>query len=395
MKKISKRALTLVLALIMAVTILPTNIFSTTAYAASFVKGDKLSYGSYPQSLVTDVSILALLDAAALGADNTVTLSSGKYLKVNFSKYTPYFATSPATDEYSYQDDNGYRINTTYWFKFDPIVWRVLYSKTGELYLLSEKVLNSLAYNSAETSSMTWSACSLRKWLNGTFYNTAFTTTQKVNIKNSYTLNPDNPDTYKDGGPNTYDKIFLISYPDSLNTAYGFSNNYNATDIKRRDSGTDYAKCMGLNTNIDEPLFNGNCSWWLRTPASGDAGASRVLFGGQTDDYYVSDIDADYGVRPAIKLVIGVPANFKAVKASSTSIKVSWSAVAGATGYQVYLATSSTGASVLLKSVTTTSFTDTKLTKNKTYYYKVRAYKTISGKSIMGSFTSQKSAKPY
>jgi len=395
MKKISKRAFTLVLALIMAATILPTNLFSTTAYAASFVKGDKLSYGSYPQSQVTDATILAQLNAAALGADNTVTLSSGKYLKVNFSKYTPIYPDYPANEENSYQDNNGYLVNTTYWFKFEPIVWRVLYSKTGELYLMSEKVLNSMAFNNAETSSMTWSACSLRKWLNGTFYNTAFSVTQKANIKNNYTLNPDNPDTYRDGGANTYDKVFLISYTDSLNTAYGFSSNPYATDTKRRDTGTDYARCMGLNMNIDEPMFNHNCFWWLRTPGGSDAGFSRVKFGGESDDYCIEVNSAYYGVRPAIKLVVGVPANFKAVKASSSSIKVSWSAVAGATGYQVYRATSSTGASVLLKSVTMTSFTDTKLTKNKTYYYKVRAYKTISGKSIMGSFTSQKSAKPY
>ncbi|MEI6579256.1 MAG: DUF6273 domain-containing protein [Eubacteriales bacterium] len=394
MKKISKRALTLVLALVMTATVLPTNIFSTTAYAASFVKGDKLSYGSYPQSKVTDANILSQLNSAALGTDNTVTLSGGKYLKVNFSKYTPYYSTSPATFEYSYQDDNGYVVNTTYWFKFEPIVWRVLYSKTGELYLLSDKVLDSQAYNNADTD-ITWANSSLRKWLNSSFYNIAFSVSQKANIKNSYNVNPNNPDSYAKGGASTNDKIFLISYPDSLNSSYGFSSDPNFTDAKRRDTGTDYAKCMGLNTNIDETQFNGNCYWWLRTPGGNDAGASRVKFGGESDNYNIIAIDADYGVCPAFKLIVTVPANFKAVKASSTSIKVSWSAVAGATGYQVYRSTTSTGAPVLLKSITTASFTDTKLTKNKTYYYKVRAYKTISSKSVIGSFTSVKSAKPF
>jgi len=393
MKKISKRALTLVLALIMAVTILPTNIFSTTAYAASFVKGDKLSYGSYPQSKVTDATILAQLNAAYV-TNPVVTIPSGKYLRVNFSAYTPFYSNYPATEDNSYQDENGYIINTTYWFKYEPIVWRVLYSKTGELYLMAEKLLDSQAYNHTDTD-MTWANSSLRKWLNGTFYNTAFSTVEKANVKNSYNLNPDNTDSYAHGGASTYDKIFLISYKDSTTAAYGFNSDFSIYDTKRRDQGTDYAKCMGLNYNLLDAVYNGNSIWWLRSPGGNDAGASRVRTDGFSDDYNVSINDASYGVRPAFKLVVGVPANFKAVRASSSSIKVSWSGVAGATGYQVYRATSSTGASVLLKSVTTTSFTDTKLTKNKAYFYKVRAYKTIGSKSVIGAFTSVKSAKPY
>lgn len=83
--------------------------------------------------------------------------------------------------------------------------------------------------------------------------------------------------------------------------------------------------------------------------------------------------------KPALKKPTGV----KAAKASSTSVKVSWSRVNGASGYKVYRATSKSGKYSLVKTVSsgkTVSFTNTKLKKGKTYYYQVRAYRNVSGK---------------
>ena len=90
----------------------------------------------------------------------------------------------------------------------------------------------------------------------------------------------------------------------------------------------------------------------------------------------------------------GKPTNVKAASASSTSIKISWSAVSGATGYQVWRSTSSTGTFTSLGNVTTTSKTSTGLTAGKTYYYKVRAYTEVNGSKIYGAYSSVVSAVP-
>lgn len=88
------------------------------------------------------------------------------------------------------------------------------------------------------------------------------------------------------------------------------------------------------------------------------------------------------------------PSGVKAVSASSASVKVSWNAVSGVTGYQVWRATSANGTYTALGSVTTTNRTCTGLTAGTKYYFKVRAYKETNGTKTYGSFSSVVSAEP-
>jgi len=106
------------------------------------------------------------------------------------------------------------------------------------------------------------------------------------------------------------------------------------------------------------------------------------------------NIFSGYSAVVSAKAVPAVPASFTAAKASSTSVKTSWKAVSGASGYEVWMATSSSGTYSKLTSTTKTTYTKTSLIKNKTYYFKVRVYKTVNGTKVYGSFTSIKSAKP-
>ena len=83
----------------------------------------------------------------------------------------------------------------------------------------------------------------------------------------------------------------------------------------------------------------------------------------------------------------------KASTVSSSSIKVSWKRVNGASGYYLYRSASKSGTYKKVATVTkgsTLSKTDTGLSSNKTYYYKVRAY--TNGK-ITGNASSYVSAK--
>ena len=91
---------------------------------------------------------------------------------------------------------------------------------------------------------------------------------------------------------------------------------------------------------------------------------------------------------------LGVPSGAKAVSASATSIKVSWSAVSGATGYQVWRSTSADSGFVAVGSVTETNRVCSSLTTGTTYYFKVRAYKEVSGSKVFGAYSSVVSAVP-
>jgi len=67
-------------------------------------------------------------------------------------------------------------------------------------------------------------------------------------------------------------------------------------------------------------------------------------------------------------------------RASANSIKISWSRIACASGYEIYQATASGGTYKKVGTVTSgsmTSWTHTNLTSGATYYYKVRSYVTL------------------
>ena len=86
------------------------------------------------------------------------------------------------------------------------------------------------------------------------------------------------------------------------------------------------------------------------------------------------------------------------VKLTSGSKKatIKWEKISGASGYEVYRATSKSGKYSKIKTITknsTVSYVNSSLTKNKTYYYKVRAYRTVNGKKIYSSYSVSKSVK--
>jgi len=257
MKTICKRSLSVLLALILSVLILPLGAFKSSASGAAaqsgYSTGDLITFGSYPQTKVTSSSLISALNAQTLQGDSTVNYGGSRYKRVYFTTVTN-----------SYQATNGYNINTVYWFKFEPIQWRVLSDTNGELFVLAEKILASRAYNQVSTN-VTWETCTMRSWLNNDFYNIAFNSTEQAKIKTSAVVNEDNPWYGTDGGNNTNDKVFLLSYSEVMNPAYGLSSIYNDYDTARRAQGTDFAKSNGLWVSTYSSYL-GNSRWWLRAP---------------------------------------------------------------------------------------------------------------------------------
>ena len=101
--------------------------------------------------------------------------------------------------------------------------------------------------------------------------------------------------------------------------------------------------------------------------------------------YWGTSVKAEFGTKPA--------AVSMTAKAGTRSAALTWSKASGASGYQIYYATSKNGDYKKLKSTKELTYKKTGLTKGRTYYFKVRAYKKVSGKTLYGAFSDIKSVK--
>ena len=344
-KNIFKSLLALTLALIMVLGVAPLSELAGVDWAGLFTPkaeaegktykvGDIVEFGSYPQSKVTDSSLVSALNGVSKTwvsygyysgdgsySDTMVqgdwmkyadfTYNGTKYRAVTFSQYRPYYTSYSSSSSYTYQDDNGYTTNNIYYFKYEPLKWRVLDPSTG--LVLCESIIDSQAYsntiykygtdpygytaywNDAEHTHYAndYATSSIRAWLNDDFYNTAFSSSQKASILTSELDNKAYSTSYSEyDSETTYDKIFLLSYSEMQNTACGFSSS-----SARQAKGTDYAKCQGLWVNSSN-----ECSYQrLRSAGNYSYYTCYVYSGGGLNSYWYVN-NTNYGVRPALKI---------------------------------------------------------------------------------------------
>ncbi len=154
----------------------------------------------------------------------------------------------------------------------EKINWIVVEKKTNKVLLVSDKVLDCKQYND-KAGATDWEFCSLRKWLNDSFYDTAFSEEEKSKILTTRISTPDNPNFGTDGGEDTTDKVFILSADEA-------SNYVGRSDVLRDVRGTDYAAANGLFFHFSEDSlsdFNFNVWSWLRTPGETYDCASKVI----------------------------------------------------------------------------------------------------------------------
>lgn len=292
MKNVSlRKPLSVLLTLLMALSVFAgLNVFpQAQAYSA----GDTISFGTYPQTKVTDENLIAELDAAEKTWTSyryySGTGGSGydglqepgdwmrfadffhageKYRAVTFDLYRPrwLYWKAEATGRYvtQYNDTyiNGYRNNTVYYFKYEPLVWRVLDPQTG--LVITESIIDSQSlcnviyenpndhkfYRGIDSTvySNDYAASDLRAWMNCQFYATAFSDGQKAAILTT------------DVETGLSNKIFYLSRTQANNMG---------SDAQRLAYGTDYAKSQGLYVNAGGEGV-GASPWSLRTPYGSD-----------------------------------------------------------------------------------------------------------------------------
>ncbi len=333
MKKMFKKGLSVLLAVLMVISVVPAStLMSASASAASlgYVVGDVVEFGSYPQSKVTDSAIISELESLTLdwkscgfmsGDGEFGSMTEGDYMKyadvelggekyraVTFTQYRPNLTYQTSTEKNSNQDDNGYFTDAVYWFRFEPLKWRIIDAEAG--LIMSESLIDAQPYaetvyyydnggsteddyyldSAHRTYANNYEKASLREWLNEEFYNTAFSGDEKSKVLTYKCDNSAAVSKYDSGS--TRDYVFLPSSDDVNNADMGF-----ASDADRAAAGTDYAKALGLYT----PDSGENSFWWLRTPGTYSYYACRVDNSGKTDDYGNSIDFTNYGIRPVIR----------------------------------------------------------------------------------------------
>jgi len=192
-----------------------------------------------------------------------------------------------------------------------PIEWRVLQNSDGELFLLSNYILDCKRYH-YENVATTWRDCDLRKWLNDEIYDTAFTAREKEYIQT--TVCTDNGEDK----PDTKDKVFLLSVAEI--EAFTDPGDGDNTTIRRRTIGTEFAKVKkpdGCSLYVydkgvekDYIVENGQkygCSWWWTRSQLQTEHPSRATFIGARSNikrYGQVALTRGTGVRPALKISI-------------------------------------------------------------------------------------------
>ncbi|MBO6263689.1 MAG: InlB B-repeat-containing protein [Clostridia bacterium] len=319
--------------------------------------GNYIYFGSYPQSEVTDSSLKTSLNGKAgslptngsnknwtsykyyYGKDSSgsesnstdymwyqdISYNGEKYRGVYFTSYRPYWTSYSSSAGHSHQYYNGYKISNVYWFKYEPIKWRILEKTTTDektyAKILCEMIIDSQDYNYTSNSrtidgksvyANNYAYSSIRAWLNDNFYNTAFNEYQQgliqtVEVDNSArSTNPDNNATLWNSGNNQYacdntnDKVWLLSEQEVTRAAYGFGTSYSANDTVRRQQTTAYAKCQGRDG-----------WWWLRSPYYYyNSSANLVNYNGDADTVTTTQgngfgvNNTSNGVVPALKIYL-------------------------------------------------------------------------------------------
>lgn len=173
----------------------------------------------------------------------------------------------------------------------EPLEWYVLDITGDKALLLSVFVLDCLPYHDSAVD-ITWADCSLRTYLNGTFYEETFSDAEKKKIEPYENENTGNTLLEIDGGENTQDNVFLLSQEQ----ADVYFNEEQEQWFYERAEATQTAVEAGVYVSED-----GYSPWWLRGPGNETYSAKFVEPDGSI---YTSgaevDIDYRYGIRPAV-----------------------------------------------------------------------------------------------
>lgn len=258
-------------------------------------------FGKYPQTLVNDTELITSLSSAT-------DIDNDGYIEYLNEEYVAVVAVANETNSTTtFRNGTAMVEGTTYYFKVEPIKWRVYDLGNGEYELISEYILDEQQMNLQVKDNSGYYFSEMREYLNNTFYNKAFSAEEKELIISTLVDNTTASGNCIDN-ENTNDFVYLLSYNDLMSDKYGF-------DVKdtRIALNTDYTMANGVYTN---GIYNNSGDWWLRTIASEEYEDDYEWY--SLDSYYCVFSDnrveshsengeADtntYGIRPVIRITL-------------------------------------------------------------------------------------------
>lgn len=235
--------------------------------------------GEYPQTIATPEAVSAMRH---LFGDYYISDYDGaRYFKVY---------SNPYESVYKFSNNEPIVRGREYYFKVEPIRWKILKEEGGRIYVISEKILDVKQFNTNANNN--WEKSTLREWLNNTFYYNAFTANERIAIaetqlENRYVL--------LDLTYQTRDCIFLPSYEDMINPGHGFEANDGPSPARAAET-TDFARAKGAWTGL---RYAGKGYYWLRTGIFNNSSARVVFADGNVYNGHHAN-DTDTGIRPAM-----------------------------------------------------------------------------------------------
>lgn len=283
-----------------------------------------ITFGSYPQTEIIRAPSDAVDDyavqdgdfledaelydklAAADWNENETEIDGTRYLRVQRDQI------SERDQHYRWGSDEQW-----HYFRFDPIVWRVIALENGNALLMADKLLDSQPFH-LEDGPVTWEKSTLRSWLNGLgpednsagidykdkgFVDTAFSDHERGAIMLTTVENKPNARYETDCGGPTQDFVFLLSneevFGSDLAARHGFYPKSGKDDPAKRFRSTMYAKCKGAWwSSVDG--YKGNSFWFMRTNGYTQESVTYICdFGYIYQRGTISTCD-DAGVLPAL-----------------------------------------------------------------------------------------------
>jgi len=151
-------------------------------------------------------------------------------------------------------------------YVMQPLKWIVLAKEDGKALLMTEKEIISL--DDAVKQKGVWADSYVRKMLNDGFLNVAFTEHEKGQIISTIICTPKNKECKTDGGPDTEDRVFLLSVDEV--------EKYFPNEEDRKCEPTEYARKQ-------RPTRRDSGFWQLRT--AGKDGWGSVAVSNYFGDY--------------------------------------------------------------------------------------------------------------
>ena len=282
-------------------------------------------FGSYPQKEIKGSEITDAIRNGAYDANGDAVIDGKKYRRLTWEMKTTTGNFNETPKSYWMKtSDNGYR-----YFLYEPIKWRILQNEGDVLFLMSDNILDQQPMDAYTAYTKSWETYHLRTWLNydGTtewtlpkqykikgFYRFAFDKEEQQRIQTTHVVQDINPyytddkGNPLDSGPDTEDKIFLLSNTEITAEQYGFcssefekTNNTKRTECFAAAVGyTAYACALGPE-DMDSSLYPISACW-LRTCGYKKAACMAFTNDGYAIGPYGYLVNAEYiGVVPALK----------------------------------------------------------------------------------------------